>query len=335
MKTNNYQSFISDFTSYLFAIKNLSELYVKGIVGTIHQFLEYINVYKFNEKFTTVDEITLNDIRTLTNRDIYSYIFYLAKNNYQQNTRTLKIEHLRTFFDFLFRIKHDVFKQPFKKINTEKRTAVQLPNYLSLNESKKLINLYKESKKVSEIRNNAIINLCLNCGLRVSEVSKLNISDFDFISDTFTIQGKGKKERTGYLNKQAKEAVLNYIEIRKNIIPKNKNDNDALFISNKGGRIHVNTIRDAVKIAYTRTDIDNNVYSVHTLRHTCATLLYKSGQDIKLIQEILGHSSINTTKIYTHLYDKDVEKTMQEHPLSKFKIKNAIDYRYAIAGIGG
>lgn len=335
MKTNNYQDFISEFKNYLFAIKNLSELYVKGIVGTIHQFLEYMNVYKFDGKFKNIDEITLNDIRTLTNRDIYSYIFYLAKNNYQQNTRTLKIEHLRTFFDFLFRIKHDVFKQPFKKINTEKRTSVQLPNYLSLNESKKLINLYKESKKINEIRNNAIINLCLNCGLRVSEVSKLNISDINFVTDTFTIQGKGNKERTGYLNKQAKEAILNYIEIRKKIIPKNKKDNDALFISNKGGRIHVNTIRDAVKIAYIRTNIDNDVYSVHTLRHTCATLLYKSGQDIKLIQEILGHSSINTTKIYTHLYDKDVEKTMQEHPLSKFKINNAIDYRYAIAGIGG
>ena len=335
MNNKNYPIFIEELKNYLIGIKNLSNLYVDNIITTIMQFLEFMNTYKFNKQFESLEQITCNDIRSLSNRDIYSYIFYLAKNNYQQNTRTLKIEHLRTFFDFLFRIKHDVFKQPFKKINTEKRTAVQLPNYLSLNESKKLINLYKESKKVSEIRNNAIINLCLNCGLRVSEVSKLNISDFNFISDTFTIQGKGKKERTGYLNKQAKEAVLNYIEIRKNIIPKNKKDNDALFISNKGGRIHVNTIRDAVKIAYTRTDIDNNVYSVHTLRHTCATLLYKSGQDIKLIQEILGHSSINTTKIYTHLYDKDVEKTMQEHPLSKFKIKNAIDYRYAIAGIGG
>ena len=172
MGKNNYKEFISEFSDYLFAIKNLSELYVSNIIGTVHQFLEYINIYKFKEEFNAVEEINLNDIRTLTNRDIYSFIFYLAKNDYQPNSRSIKIEHLRAFFDFLFRIKHDIFKQPFQKIKTEKRTSVQLPNYLSLNESKRLIELYMESKKTNEIRNNAIINLCLNCGLRVSEVSK-------------------------------------------------------------------------------------------------------------------------------------------------------------------
>lgn len=119
------------------------------------------------------------------------------------------------------------------------------------------------------------------------------------------------------------------MELRKNIIPKKSKDIDALFLSNKKERIDVSSIRRNLKNAYIEAKIENDEYSVHTLRHTCATLLYKSGQDIKLIQEILGHSSINTTKIYTHLYDKDVEKTMQEHPLSKFKMKNAI------AGIGG
>ena len=97
-------------------------------------------------------------------------------------------------------------------------------------------------------------------------------------------------------------------------------------MSNERSRISPKTIREFVKLAYKKINIDSKEYSVHTLRHTCATLLYKSGQDIKLIQELLGHSSVNTTKIYTHLYDKEVEKTMQEHPLSKFKIENAMNY---------
>lgn len=326
MSKNNYKEFISDFTNYLYAIKNLSELYVKGIVGTVHQFLEFINIYKFDQQFESVEDICLNDIRTLTNNDVYSFAFYLAKNDYMTSSRSIKIEHLRTFFDFLFRIRHDIFKQPFKKIKAEKRITKQLPNYLSLNESKKLIDLYNDSQKVSEIRNNAIITLCLNCGLRVSEVSKLNISDFNFTTDTFLIHGKGNKERTGYLNKNTKDAVLKYLDIRKKIKVKKKKDSDALFVSRKHERIDVSSIRRNLKSAYTQVNLDTKEYSVHTLRHTCATLLYKSGQDIKLIQELLGHTSVNTTKIYTHLYDKEVEKTMQEHPLAQFKIKNAIDF---------
>lgn len=260
---------------------------------------------------------------------IYIVLYFTwQKKDYQPNSRSIKIEHLRAFFDFLFRIRHDIFKQPFQKIQTEKRKSEQLPNYLSLNESKKLIELYSESKKVNEIRNNAIINLCLNCGLRVSEVCKLNITDFNFCTDTFLIHGKGNKERTGYLNKQSKDAIIKYLKIRNNInyTLKNKNDCNALFLSNKHSRISPKTIRDAIKLSYKKADIDSDIYSVHTLRHTCATLLYKSGQDIKLIQELLGHSSVNVTKMYTHLYDKEVEKTMQEHPLSKFKIQNAMEY---------
>lgn len=271
MKKNNYQEFMSDFASYLFAIKNLSDLYVKNIKTTVSQFLQYMNVYKYNNQFENIDDITLNDIRTLTNTDIYSYIFYLAKNNYKQDSRSIKIEHLRTFFDFLFKIKSDKFKQ---------------------------------------IRNNAIITLCLNCGLRISEVCKLNVSDIKENSDTFIIYGKGRKERTGYLNKQTKEMLLCYIQEREKYALQKNIITDALFITERKCRITPRTIQRDLKSLYKKAEIDENKYSVHTLRHTCATILYKSGYDIKLIQEILGHSSVNTTKIYTHLYDKEVEKTM-------------------------
>lgn len=328
MKKNNYEEFMSDFANYLYAIKNVSDLYIKNIKTTVSQFLKYINIYKYDNKFENIENITLNDIRTLSNNDVHAYIFHLAKNDYTAETRAWKIEHLRAFFDFLYRIKHDIFRQPLKKIENKRKKSLQIPNYLSLNEAKSLISVYNKSDKTINIRNNAIINLCLNCGLRVSEVANLKISDFDLTSDKFLIKGKGNKERMGYLNTQSKKAILKYLEIRKKIKPKNIKDEDMLFLSNKNTKIDVSTIRRFLKKGYRNAGIDENEYSVHTLRHTCATILYKSGQDIKLIQEMLGHSSINTTKIYTHLYDKEVEKTMQDHPLANFKIKDAMEFSY-------
>lgn len=100
----------------------------------------------------------------------------------------------------------------------------------------------------------------------------------------------------------------------------------ALFLNENGCRMSRCSINKLVDKAYIKAGLDPSNYGVHTLRHTCATILYKSGIDIKVIQELLGHSQVKTTEIYTHLYDKDVEKEMLNHPLAKFKIKNALCY---------
>lgn len=105
--------------------------------------------------------MSLNDIRALSNSDIYSFIYFLAENHYKIGSRILKIEHLRAFFDFLYRIKHNVFTQPFQKIKREKNIYLKLPNYLSLNESQKLLQLYANSTKPNEIRDNAILHIFL------------------------------------------------------------------------------------------------------------------------------------------------------------------------------
>ena len=165
--------------------------------------------------------------------------------------------------------------------------------------------------------------------MRISEVANLNISDFQLSERRFLIFGKGNKERTGYLNEDTYNALKKYMDIRKNIVPKNKRDVDKLFLSNKRMKINVSTIRRFIKNAYIEADINNDTYSVHTLRHTCATLLFKAGTDIKTIQEILGHSTVDVTKIYTHLYDKEVEEALQGHPLSQFKYNDAMAYAVA------
>ena len=143
MDKNNYEYYISDFKNYLNVVKNLSDIYIDKMIGTVNQFLNFINSYKFEDKFKSEKEITLNEIRTITNLDIYSYVFYLSENNYTQSSRNVKLEHLRTFFKYLFKIMHNIFKQPFDIVRTEKRESLQLPNYLSLKEAQKMIKLYR------------------------------------------------------------------------------------------------------------------------------------------------------------------------------------------------
>ena len=326
MNDNKVPSFLEDLTNYLSGIKNLSMNYIDDLKFTIVQFLEFVNIHTFEEKYETIDEISLNDIRSLSNTDIYGFIFFLSERQYKTNTRVKKIEHLKTFFNYLYTISHKLFREPFKLIKTERKLEQKLPNYLSLSEAKKVQKVYEHSYKVSDIRNNAIIRLILNCGLRLSEAANLNIDDLDLSESKFVVIGKGNKERTCYLNKPTKEAIEDYLKYRNKIVIENKKHKDALFISNQNKRLSKRQIRTIVKEAYKKAELDETKYATHTLRHTCATLLYRNGTDIKTIQEVLGHVQIDTTEIYTHLYNKEVMDAMLEHPMSNFMMADAVGY---------
>lgn len=325
MENDNVPNFINDFANYLIAIKNLTQGSVLMMITTIKQFMAFINTHKFNNKYNDIKDFQLNDLRGIVNSDIYGFIYFLAENEYAKSTRISKIEYLRTFFDYLFRIQHTLFQEPLKKIKRERFKRNKLPNYLSLKEAKTLLNAYENDNDPIRIRDSAIIHILLNCGLRVSEVSSLKISDINFENDTFRIIGKGNKERVGYINEITKKALLKYLEIRNSIVTDKKNK-DYLFLSHCYKKIDTDGIRKALKRAYDYVGLDSNKYSAHTLRHTCATILYRAGFDIRLIQELLGHVQIDTTEIYTHLYDKEVMNAIAEHPLAKFMMRNAQNY---------
>lgn len=182
-----------------------------------------------------------------------------------------------------------------------------------------MINVYSNSNYYLDIRDNAVIHLFLNSGLRLSELKNLSIDDLRLDNGNFSIIGKGNKERTGYINDITKKALEEYIRIRNNFNPKNK----TLFVSKYGSKMRSTGIEKIIKKAYKLAKIDDENYCVHTLRHTCATLLYRNGTDIKTIQELLGHVQIDTTEIYTHLHDQEVMDAMLDHPLSQFKMANA------------
>ena len=160
----------------------------------------------------------------------------------------------------------------------------------------------------------------------MSEAANLNIDDLNLPESKFVVIGKGNKERTCYLNKPTKEAIEDYLKYRNKIVIENKKHKDALFISNQNKRLSKRQIRTIVKEAYKKAELDETKYATHTLRHTCATLLYRNGTDIKTIQEVLGHVQIDTTEIYTHLYNKEVMDAMLEHPMSNFMMADAVGY---------
>ena len=319
MEETKIPKFVIDLSNYLIAIKNLSSTYVTNMKITIQQFLEFINIHKFKGKYNSIENMTLNDIRSLKNSDIYSFIFFLAESHYKINSRIVKTEHLRTFFNYLFNIKHSLFTEPFKKINTERKIQKKLPNYLSLEEAKKVLDIYINSTDPIKIRDKAMLHLFLNSGLRLSELKNLNIEDLDLKNNKFTIIGKGNKERTGYLNNITKEALNDYLKVRDTLSPQT----NTIFISRYGSKMSSTAIEKIVKLAYKKANIKNDNYCVHTLRHTCATLLYRTGINIRTIQELLGHTQIDTTEIYTHIYDKKVMEAMVNHPLGSFMMTDA------------
>ena len=152
--------------------------------------------------------------------------------------------------------------------------------------------------------------------MRLSELVGININDISFSECKLNVIGKGNKERTIYLNKACINAINEYLEVRPKITVK-YNSKEALFLSERKERISNRTVQAIVKKELLKADLDINKYSVHKLRHTAATLMYQYGNvDIRALQELLGHESISTTEIYTHVDDIQVRNAVENNPLA-------------------
>jgi len=194
-----------------------------------------------------------------------------------------------------------------------------MPKYLSLEDSKKLLDItYNEDNRNMQ-RDFAIITLFLNCGMRLSELVGINLTDIDFEECKLNVIGKGNKERTIYLNRACLKALNDYINIRPKIGAKkdSKNSDKALFLSERLERISNRTVQHIVERELSKAGFDTRKFSVHKLRHTAATLMYQYGNvDIRALQELLGHESISTTEIYTHVNNEQVRDAIERNPLA-------------------
>ena len=208
---------------------------------------------------------------------------------------------------------------PAENIETPKLSK-RLPKYLNLQESKKLLETANNTDNRNNLRDFAILTIFLNCGLRLSELVNIDINDIDFSENKMTVIGKGDKERVIYLNKACVDAIKDYLEVRpKEGIKTDKNNSkNALFLSERKERIGRRTVQDIVYKELRAAGLATKNLSAHKLRHTAATLMYQYGKvDIRALQEVLGHESISTTEIYTHVASEQVKEAIQRNPLSR------------------
>jgi integrase/recombinase XerD len=312
-------TYLSDFLNYAGTIKNKSPNTILSYFYDLRIFLRFILVHKKNYNKNNFDEInicdaTLDLIKIVTLNDLYDYISF-ALNNRSNSVyaRSRKIASIRSFFKYLTNKVNLLEYNPANELDSP-NIRNPLPKYLNLEECFRLLNSI--DGKYSQ-RDYTMILIFLTCGLRLSELVGININDFK--DDKLRVVGKGNKERIVYLNELCLDAIKEYIanhRPKEGVIDKN-----ALFISRNRKRIDKRTVEMIVKKFIEKSGLDPERYSTHKLRHTAATLMYRNGVDIRALQEILGHTNLGTTQIYTHLDDNSLREAMNSNPISKFKKK--------------
>ena len=316
--------YLNSFLDYQGSVLNKSPNTIKEYNYDLVTFLKYLKkspTSNDNQGEIVINDITLSSLEKLTLSDLYAYVNYLklTKRN-DVSTRARKIASLKTFFKYL-NIKANLIKtNPAQYLDTPK-IGKRLPKYLTLDDSKKLLNVVNAFDGKNKERDFAIITLFLNCGMRLSELISIDINHIDFENNKLNVIGKGNKERTIYLNKVCVNVIKDYISSssRKSV----KNDSKAsksnpLFLSERKERISKRTVQYIVKNYLTMMGLSQ--YSTHKLRHTAATLMYQYGNvDIRALQELLGHESISTTQIYTHVDNSQVRAAVESNPLSDYK----------------
>lgn len=261
------------------------------------------NTPMIDSNFAVVD---LDFIKSISLSDMYSFIVHCqTSQKASAGTRARKIVSIRQFWKYLKTKAHLIDNNIAEELETPKLPK-RIPKYLSLEESVRLLIECKKSP-----RDHCIITIFLNCALRLSELASLNIDQID--NDILTIIGKGNKERKIFLTPAAKKAINIWLQVR-NRLSINTN---ALFISRNSRRLTTRAVQNIVKKYIIASELDPATLSTHKLRHTAATLMYKYGKvDIRSLQEILGHESVATTEIYTHIDEHQLQSAVNSNPLA-------------------
>lgn len=327
---NDNPNYLNAFLDYTLVNLNKSPNSVKEYNYDLANFLRFVkqrygNLDKSEDEFKKIvyRDLPFDTLKKVKLSDIRTYLSVLrTESNCKATTIARKSSSIRIFFHYLT-CKDEDFKldvNPAQDLETPKLEK-RLPKFLSLEESKNLLNA-AQSMSTNERQNRnierdyAIITLFLNCGMRLSELVGINITDIDFSENRMTVIGKGNKERTIYLNKACVNAINAYLKVRPHDVAKIE-DKNALFLSERHERIANRTVQYVVKEELRKAGIDSNKYSVHKLRHTAATLMYQYGNvDIRALQELLGHESISTTEIYTHVANEQVRNAVESNPLA-------------------
>lgn len=296
------QQIIQEYIDYLTNVKRYSNSTVSSYHFDLKDFL----------MFCEENEISID---TILDKDINQYVAYLKTHNYNVTSINRKIVCLRNFFKFYVNEINENGNNPMVNYSTIK-TNKKLPEYLFKDQIKALL-VPCEKKRIYEIRNQCIILLLINTGMRVSEIANLNLLDIDIDGLVIRVFGKGSKERMVFFMPSLIPYLKEYIDNVRPILVEKSNEANALFIGSKGSRITTRSIENILNDRASHANPSFNV-SPHMLRHTFATGLLDNDVDIKMVQELLGHSSLSTTQIYTHVSKARIKKVYENtHPVAK------------------
>ena len=314
-----------DFASYKSAIQNCSVKTVSEYLLDLRTFFRFIiadrnGIDPESEDFLRIDirSLDIDFIKSISTEDIYGFLLYsgtVRQNMWSAKAR--KLSAIKAFFKFLTVKRKLLEVNPAIDIESPKPKK-SLPKVLTEEEAVMLLDAVKNDKDSRSItRDYAIITLFLNCGMRVSELVGIDLSDLDHELRSLRVVGKGNKERIVYLNDACRYAIGDYISERLTH-DNSKITTKALFLSKRDQRISVKTVQWMVYKYLDAAGLGSKHYSVHKLRHTAATLMYQSGNvDVRVLKDILGHEQLNTTQIYTHISNESMEAAMSQNPLAK------------------
>lgn len=314
--TKRIPTILNGFLIYLSAIKGKSKGTKSEYRYDLTLMLQYIKTIRYDMSIKNISEIDISDInqdfiKEICLEELYAFLEYCEETrNNSAYARARKVASMKSFFKYLVNKKKILSNNPADELETPKLSQ-RNPIYMTLEETEKFLSGIKKNKHY--YRNLCIMELFLNCGMRISELCSINISSIK--NDILTVIGKGDKERTIYLNETCISVINDYIEKERSCLV-NIKDDEALFISQMGTRLNKRTIQRLVDSINKDSGLNKNHLTPHKLRHTSATLMYKAGADIRSLQIILGHSNVSTTEIYTHVDDNKLRSVVANNPLN-------------------
>ena len=314
---------LMDFLEYHSTVRGHSDKTVTGYYLDLKILFRYLKLRRHlipaDLPFQEIDisDVDLEFIKSIRIEELYRYQSFSPEmldtpNALSAASRCRRTSSVKSFFHYLTAKRHLLDYNVCQELDMPKRQAA-LPKYLEEAECERLL---AACEGPFALRDYCILMLFLSCGLRVSELVSLNVTDI--YEDHVRVLGKGNKERVVYFAEGCREAIDDYLSVRNSdkIVPE---DRQALFISRDNRRISVRGVEKMVEKKLKLAGLDATRYSPHKLRHTAATLMLKNGVDTRALQEVLGHSNLNTTQIYTHLDNASLHEAAMANPIGRKK----------------
>ena len=315
---NDVPDIVMEFLEYHSTVRGHSDLTVKSYYHDLKILFRFLkrrrHLVPIDTPFSEIDitDVNLDFIKDIRIEELYRYQSFSPEGLHSLSaaSRCRRTSTVKSFFNYLTVKRHLLDHNVCQELDMPKRQA-SLPRYLEQSECERLL---AACDGPFELRDYCILMLFLSCGLRVSELVSLNVTDV--YEDHLRVLGKGNKERVVFFAEGCREAIDDYLSVR-NADKVKDSDKNALFISRKNGRIGVRGVENMLSTKLLAAGLDASRYSPHKLRHTAATLMLKNGVDTRSLQEVLGHSNLNTTQIYTHLDNAALHEAAMANPIGR------------------